>query len=61
MVALLRSNPKYNLRAAIIEILVVGRTPSVIIRFFGYYKSTVYDIASGMRPQGSPERDILIQ
>lgn len=38
-------NAEYNRRAAIIEGLRAGRSPTDIIKFFGYPRSTVYDIA----------------
>lgn len=40
-----RSSAEYNRRAAVIEALRAGRSPTEIIRFFGYPRSTVYDIA----------------
>ncbi|XP_011135173.1 uncharacterized protein LOC105180667 [Harpegnathos saltator] len=40
-----RSSSEYNRRAAVIESLRAGRTPSEIIKFFKYSRSTVYDIA----------------
>lgn len=39
-----RSTSEYNRRAAVIESVRAGRTPSEIIKFFGYPRSTVYDI-----------------
>lgn len=40
-----KNSAEYNRRTAIIESLRAGRTPPEIIRFFGYPRSTVYDIA----------------
>jgi len=37
---------EYNRRVAIIEGLRVGRSPREIIRFFGYPRSTVYDVVA---------------
>jgi len=37
---------EYNRRAAIIEGLRAGRSPTEIIRFFGYPRSTVYNIVA---------------
>jgi len=37
---------EYNQRAAIIEGLRTGRSPTEIIQFFGYPKSTVYDVVA---------------
>jgi len=37
---------EYNRRAAIIEGLRAGRSPTEIIRFFGYPISTVYDVVA---------------
>ncbi|XP_032687204.1 uncharacterized protein LOC116851661 [Odontomachus brunneus] len=42
----IRSNAEYNRRAAIIEGLRAGRLRTEIIRFFGYPRSTVYDVAA---------------
>jgi len=39
-----RKTPEYNRRAAVIEGVRAGRTPNEIIKFFGYPRSTVYDI-----------------
>lgn len=39
-----RSTSEYNRRAAVIESVRAGKTPSEIIKFFGYPRSTVYDI-----------------
>ena len=40
----LKPSAKYNRRAAIIEGRRAGRSATEIIRFFGYPRSTVYDI-----------------
>lgn len=45
MAELVKSSAEYNRRAAIIESLRAGRTPVEIIQFFGYPRSTVYDVA----------------
>jgi hypothetical protein len=45
MAEFVKSSLEYNRRAAIVESLRAGRTPTEIIRFFGYPRSTVYDIA----------------
>jgi len=37
---------KYNRKAAIIEGLRAGRSPTEIIRFFGNPRSTVYDVVA---------------
>jgi len=37
---------EHNRRAAIIEGFRAGRSPTEIIRFFGYPKSTVYDVVT---------------
>lgn len=42
----IRSSAEYNRRAAIIEGLRAGRSQTEIIRFFGYPRSTVYDVAA---------------
>ncbi|KYM80335.1 hypothetical protein ALC53_09429 [Atta colombica] len=44
MAAMLKSSAEYNRRAAIIEGLRAGRSATKIIRFFGYPRSTIYDI-----------------
>jgi len=44
MAAASTSGREYNSRAAIIEGLRAGRSPTEIIRFFGYPKSTVHDL-----------------
>jgi len=44
MAAMLKPSAEYNRRAAIIEGLRAGRLATEIIRFFGYPRSTVYDI-----------------
>lgn len=36
---------EYDRRATVIESLRAGRTPTEIIKFFRYTKSTVYDVA----------------
>ncbi|XP_076621600.1 LOW QUALITY PROTEIN: uncharacterized protein LOC143342004 [Colletes latitarsis] len=45
MTELVMPSAEYNRRAAIIESLCAGRTPVEIIKFFGYPRSTVYDVA----------------
>jgi len=40
----LKLSAKYNQRTAIIEGLRVGRSAMEIIRFFGYPRSTIYDV-----------------
>ncbi|XP_076634304.1 LOW QUALITY PROTEIN: uncharacterized protein LOC143348207 [Colletes latitarsis] len=45
MAELVKPSAEYNRRAAIIESLCAGRTPVEIIKFFGYSRSTVYDVA----------------
>lgn len=42
----LKSSAEYNRRAAIIESLRAGHSATEIIRFFGYPRSTVYDIVA---------------
>jgi len=37
---------EYNRRVVIIEGLRAGRSPTEIIRFFGYPRSTVYDVVA---------------
>ncbi|EGI62905.1 hypothetical protein G5I_08738, partial [Acromyrmex echinatior] len=44
MAAMLKPSAEYNRRAAIIEDLRAGRSATEIIRFFGYPRSTVYDV-----------------
>jgi len=41
----MKPRAKYNRRAVIIEGLRTGRSATEIIRFFGYPRSTVYDVA----------------
>lgn len=43
---MLHTSAEYNRRAAIIESVRAGRTPAEIIRFFGYARSTVYDVVA---------------
>ena len=43
-VAMLKPSTEYNRRAAIIESIRAGRLATEIIRFFGYPRSTVYDV-----------------
>jgi len=64
----LRSRSEYDRRAAVIEGVRAGRTPIEIIKFFGYPKSTVYDIvqryaASEESEEGSytPARKIHVR
>lgn len=45
MAELVKPNMEYNRRTAITESLRAGRTPVEIIKFFGYPRSTVYDVA----------------
>jgi len=63
-----RKTPEYNRRAAVIEGVRAGRTPNEIIKFFGYPRSTVYDIvqryaASEESEEGSctPARKIHVR
>jgi len=42
----IRSSAEYNRRAAIIEGLRAGRSQIEIIRFFGYSRSIIYDVAA---------------
>ncbi|XP_072764892.1 uncharacterized protein [Anoplolepis gracilipes] len=42
----IRSSAEYNRRAAIIESLRAGHSQTEYIRFFGYPRSTVYDVAA---------------
>ncbi|KYN22476.1 hypothetical protein ALC57_05127 [Trachymyrmex cornetzi] len=44
MAAMLKPSTEYNRRAAIIEGLRAGHSATEIIRFFGYSRSTVYDV-----------------
>jgi len=44
MAAMLKLSAKYNRKAAIIEGICAGRSATDIIRFFGYPRSTVYDV-----------------
>ncbi|KYN10983.1 hypothetical protein ALC57_16867 [Trachymyrmex cornetzi] len=44
MAAILKPSAEYNRRATIIEGLRAGRSATEIIRFFGYPRSTVYDV-----------------
>ncbi|KYN09101.1 hypothetical protein ALC57_18788 [Trachymyrmex cornetzi] len=46
MAAMLKPSAEYNRRAAIIEGLRAGRSATEIIRFFGYPRSTVYDVVA---------------
>ena len=46
MAAMLKSSAEYNQKAAIIEGLRVGRSATEIIWFFGYSRSTVYDVVA---------------
>jgi len=46
MAATSTSGREYNWRAAIIEGLRAGRSPTEIIRSFGYPRSTVYDVVT---------------
>ena len=46
MAAMLKPSAEYNRRAAIIEDLRAGRSATEIIRFFGYPRSTVYDVVA---------------
>ena len=46
MAAMLKLSAEYNQRAAIIEDLRAGRSATEIIRFFGYPRSTVYDVVA---------------
>ncbi|KYN06233.1 hypothetical protein ALC62_02825 [Cyphomyrmex costatus] len=46
MAEMLKSSTEYNRRAAIIEGLRTGRSATKIIRFFGYPRSTVYDVVT---------------
>uniref|UniRef100_A0A914WDW8 Uncharacterized protein n=1 Tax=Plectus sambesii TaxID=2011161 RepID=A0A914WDW8_9BILA len=52
-----KSSLEYNRRAAIVESLHTGRTPTEIIRFFGYPRSTVYDIAKRHAVSEESEKD----
>ncbi|CAK9829643.1 Transposable element Tcb1 transposase [Anthophora retusa] len=45
-VAMLKPSAEYNRRAAIIESVRAGRSATEIIRFFGYPRSTVYDVVA---------------
>lgn len=42
----IRSSAEYNRKAAIIEGFRAGRSRTKIIRFFGYPRLTVYDVAA---------------
>ena len=44
MAAMLKPTAEYNHRAAIIEGLRAGRSATEIIRFFGYPRSTIYNV-----------------
>ena len=46
IVAMLKPSEEYNGRAAIIESVRAGRSATEIIRFFGYPRSTVYDVVA---------------
>ncbi|EGI62987.1 hypothetical protein G5I_08617 [Acromyrmex echinatior] len=46
MAAMLKPSAEINRRAAIIEGLRAGHSAMEIIRFFGYSKSTVYDVVA---------------
>ncbi|EGI58339.1 hypothetical protein G5I_13554 [Acromyrmex echinatior] len=46
MAAMLKPSAEYNRRAAIIKDLRAGRSAMEIIRFFGYPRSTVYDVVA---------------
>lgn len=50
-------NAEYNQRAAIMEGLRAGRSPTDIIKFFGYPRSTVYDIAHRYSALQASEED----
>jgi len=43
---MLKSSAEYNRRPAIIEGLRARRSATEIIRFFGYLRSTIYDIVA---------------
>ncbi|KYM95241.1 hypothetical protein ALC62_14152 [Cyphomyrmex costatus] len=45
MAELVKKCPEYNRRAAIVKSLRAGCTVPEMVKFFGYSKSTVYDIA----------------
>ncbi|KAL6421010.1 hypothetical protein ACFW04_013561 [Cataglyphis niger] len=67
MAQLVRTSAEYNRKAAIIEGLRTGRLPTEIIKFLGYPRSTVYDIAKyaalEKSEEGSadPARKILLK
>jgi len=46
MAAASTSGREYNRRAAIIKGLCAGRSPTKVIRFFGYPRSIVYDVVA---------------
>ncbi|KYN39377.1 hypothetical protein ALC56_06195 [Trachymyrmex septentrionalis] len=46
MAAMLKPSAEYNRRTAIIEGLRAGHSATEIIRFFGYPRSTVYDVVA---------------
>ncbi|EZA50176.1 hypothetical protein X777_11239 [Ooceraea biroi] len=59
---------EYNRRAAVIDGVRAGRTPSEIIKFFRYPRSTVYDIVQRYAASeesevdsGTPERKIHVR
>ncbi|XP_011863807.1 PREDICTED: uncharacterized protein LOC105559817 [Vollenhovia emeryi] len=57
MAELVKQSVEYNRRAAIIESLRAERTPAEIIKFFGYPRSTVYDVAKRYTVSEESEKD----
>ncbi|XP_018364731.1 PREDICTED: uncharacterized protein LOC108762295, partial [Trachymyrmex cornetzi] len=51
---MLKPSAEYNRRAAIIESVRAGRSATEIIRFFGYPRSTVYDVIAKYHESEKP-------
>lgn len=47
MASMLHTSTEYSRRATIVESIRAGRSPTEIIRFFGYPRSTVYEAVDG--------------
>ncbi|KYN12086.1 hypothetical protein ALC57_15753 [Trachymyrmex cornetzi] len=54
-----RKTSEYNRRAAVIEGIRAGRTPSEIVKFFGYPRSTVYNIVQRYAASEDPDLNPL--
>lgn len=56
---MLRQSEEYNRRAAIIESVRAGRSATEIISFFGYPRSTVYDVVAKYKESEKSEEGLL--